>query len=108
MSVQQTNTVDSIGIDKKTGIVILTISDHLGWTNIEDHLLLLQEKINTYISFIESGEIYETYPSATDKPLRIDILFKNEIPEEATNFIKNIEPILENIGIKLHHEVFKN
>ncbi|WP_407059149.1 DUF6572 domain-containing protein [Ralstonia syzygii subsp. celebesensis] len=32
--------------------------------NSEEHLLLLQEKINCYLRFIESGEIYNSFPSA--------------------------------------------
>lgn len=78
MSIEQTNKVDSIGIDKITGECVLTISDHLDWTNNTDHYLLLQEKINSYLAFIESGEIIEVYPKAKDKKIRIDIIFKYE------------------------------
>jgi hypothetical protein len=42
MSIEQTDVVDFVGIDKKSGDALLTISDHLAWDQDEDeHLLLL-------------------------------------------------------------------
>lgn len=42
MSIEQADVIDAIVVDKETGQVVLTISDHLEWG--DDHLLLLQEK----------------------------------------------------------------
>lgn len=70
MSVDQINVVDFIGVDNSTGHVVLTITDHIEWIDGDsEHLLLLQEKLNTYLSFVESGEILETYPDAKDRPV---------------------------------------
>ena len=61
MSIEGQGSVDAIGIDQE-GIVVLTISAHLEWD--DGHLFLLQEKINTYLAFLESGEVFETYPDS--------------------------------------------
>ena len=62
MTIDQTGVVDFIGIDT-AGNVRLTISDHLEWdVNTKEHLFQLQEKLNCYLAFVESGEILETYP----------------------------------------------
>lgn len=53
MSIEETEVIDFIGIDKEQGEVSLTISDHLEWD--DNHLFILQKKLNSYISFIESG-----------------------------------------------------
>ena len=74
MAVDNTKTIDLIGIDNETGIVILTISDHLDWKETDTHLVLLQDKINCYLRFIESGEIYETYPEAKNKNITKKVL----------------------------------
>jgi hypothetical protein len=58
--------VDAIDTDKDGNLVTLTITDHLAWGD-DQHLLLLQQKLNTYLAFIESGEIHATYPAAKDK-----------------------------------------
>lgn len=47
MSIEDQDSVDVIGVNE-SGIVVLTISDHLKWD--DDHLYLLQEKINTYLA----------------------------------------------------------
>jgi hypothetical protein len=62
MGVQQTTVIDAIGIDKVTGAVHLTIADALEWG--ASHLRLLQEKLNAYPAFVESGELHSAYPSA--------------------------------------------
>ena len=67
MSVEQTDKIDFIGSDKESNSIILTISDHLDWEDSERHLLLLQEKLNNYLAFCESGEILEVYPQAKNK-----------------------------------------
>ncbi|MBC6110685.1 DUF6572 domain-containing protein [Pedobacter fastidiosus] len=67
MSVIQVDKIDFIGIDGKTKKVALTISDHLDWDDEYYHLSVLQEKINAYLRFIESGEIYDVYPDSVDR-----------------------------------------
>lgn len=91
MSVEDKNKIDAIS-NNKEDMVLLTISDHLEWDNNE-HLLILQEKINSYMDFLESGQIYESYPSALDKKIIIQIVFKylpNRIAEEFLEVVKEI------------------
>ena len=58
-----------------TGDVILTISDHLDWSDSSSHQLLLQVKMNRYLAFIESGEIEQSYPSAKGRAVVIEVVF---------------------------------
>jgi hypothetical protein len=73
MSVENRELIDFISIDPSNKVA-LTISDHLKWDNNEDHLLILQDKINAYLEVIESGQIYEIYPDAVDKNF-IEVFF---------------------------------
>jgi hypothetical protein len=68
MSVMNLEVVDVISIDLN-GNAVLTISDDLTWDDKNEHLLALQNKINAYLGFIESGNIYEEYPNAKDRML---------------------------------------
>jgi hypothetical protein len=61
MSVEQTDVVDIVSIERETGNVILTISDHLDWSDSVAHQSILQKKLNIYLAFVESGEILEQY-----------------------------------------------
>lgn len=90
MSIEDKNLIDVISIDKQ-GILVLTISDHLEWDDKNEHLLLLQDKINSYMDFIENGQLAESYPEKADKKIIIQIVFKyypNKIAEEFLAIVK--------------------
>lgn len=100
MAVDNSEIIDFISITEQN-IVVLTISDHLDWEDINSHLILLQDKINSYLKFIESGEIYETYPKAKGKSLVIEIVKKYSLSKEGENFINFAKKIVNNAGIGL-------
>ncbi|MNI54757.1 hypothetical protein D3C73_1096690 [compost metagenome] len=64
MSVIDKNKIDGIGKSKSENKLALMIADHLDWENELQHLTFLQDKLNAYISFIESGQVYSLYPDA--------------------------------------------
>lgn len=104
MSVENVRVVDFIGTDMNDSSVTLTISDHLEWGD-GNHLLLLQEKLNTYLSYIESGEIFDSYPDAYGEHIRISIVFKCHPDEEALNFLQFCKDIIEKAGFGFRYEV---
>ena len=73
MSIEDPNVIDFVSLDQN-GNVFLTISDHLEWDADNEHLLLLQEKINSYLSSIESGDIYKKYPKAKGLKIIINLM----------------------------------
>jgi uncharacterized protein DUF6572 len=103
MSVDQTQVIDVVSQDKD-GTIVLSISDHLDWDNGKQHLLILQEKINTYLNFIDSGEIYERYPDAKGHPIQIDVRFHYQPNMEARAFLAKVKPIVENSGYSFRFE----
>lgn len=105
MSVDQTNVIDVVSKDQK-GTIVLSISDHLDWDNTQQHLLVLQEKINTYLNFLDSGEIYEKYPDTKGHHIQIDIRFHYQPSIEALAFLAKAKPIVEKSGYSFHFEHF--
>ncbi|POG23957.1 hypothetical protein C2855_07590 [Aeromonas bestiarum] len=103
MSLEQANIIDAIGVDNITGYVVLTISDPFEWTHSGDHLLMLQEKINTYLSFVESGEILNAYPDSHAKPVLIDVVHKFYPNLMGQEFYNQLTPIIEKAGMKLQY-----
>src|SRR5437867_5010001 len=75
MSVENLNVIDFVSIDKNENVV-LTISDHLEWDINNEHLLILQNKINNYLASIENGSFYENYPKRKDRNIVISIAAK--------------------------------
>ena len=105
MSINDSDRIDIIGVDAATGEVILTIADHLDWSDEYAHLIALQKKLNTYISFIESGEIVEQYPNARGRRLVIDLAFKHDPSPTAAEFLKRASPTIESVGAELRSRV---
>lgn len=102
MSVEQPGVIDAIGIEDETGIVVLTITDHLNWKDAEEHLFILQDKINAYLGFVESGEIIDKYPDAEGKPVRIDVFFKyKKLPEEALSFLEGANKVAAQLNVSI-------
>ncbi|WP_434597913.1 hypothetical protein J3Q09_12895 [Pseudomonas sp. R4-83] len=103
MSVTDAETIDMWGIPKwDNNKIILGIADHLEWgdkTQQGEHLLLLQEKINNYIAFIESGEIYTEIPGALGKSPVIRVQGKYELPEQGELFVDSVAATLKEVGI---------
>ena len=63
MSVEKKDIIDYI--TEENGKKMLSISDHLQWGDLH-HLYELQEKINMYLSAIETGQVSDYYPNATN------------------------------------------
>src|SRR5258708_19329454 len=87
MSVEQADVVDIVGVDKKTGHVVLTISDHLDWADTVEHQTVLRAKLSRYLAFVESGEILTSYPDSKDKPIAINVVFKFKPDQEGRRFL---------------------
>lgn len=106
MSVEQTNTIDYAGIEKATGKLILTVSDHLDWTQDEQvrHIALLQDKINTYLSYIESGQMLKDYPDAHNRKCVITVVGRAHPQGEGARFFDVVREMLERSGYELRIE----
>lgn len=111
MTVRQTNVVDWLGIEKETGHVILTIVDDLDWTDEADHLRTLQDKLNTYLAFIESGEVYEALIERLSRsvdsvtPMKVSILARHVPTADGEAFLEHARAVFEQAGLHLAHKV---
>ncbi|HEV7699602.1 MAG TPA: DUF6572 domain-containing protein [Pyrinomonadaceae bacterium] len=104
MSVDQTKTVDFIST-AKSGRVTLTISDHLKW-GTDDHLFLSQEKLNSYLRFIESGEICDEYPKAIGQEIAISVVCKFPPDAAGIDFLNSAKTTIEHAGFVLEYSTF--
>ncbi|WP_155288263.1 DUF6572 domain-containing protein [Ralstonia solanacearum] len=109
MSIVDSNVVDMIGVPSDDlSVVVMGISDHLAWgEDSEEHLMLFQEKINCYLRFIESGEIYNSFPSAVGKAPVIEIIAKFQMTDDrAKDFFSAAKRVLAASGIDLRYSFY--
>jgi hypothetical protein len=108
MSVDQTDTIDFATIDKATGDLWLTISDHLPWDENEgDHLSLLQNKLNAYLRFIESGEVLKKVPDAEGRGIVINLVGKFPLSQKANTFFGKARGAIEGAGLRLQFSLMR-
>ena len=105
MTVDQTNKIDFVHIDPDSDDAYLTISDHLDWKEEDEHIWVLQEKINAYLLFIESGELRERFPQAEGKDVTIRVFGKYPISQKAKEFYEVTKNTVKNAGFNLTFEV---
>jgi|SRR5215510_10899995 len=111
MTVERTGIVDWLGIEKGTGHIVLTVVDPLDWNDENGHLRTLQDKLNTYLAFIESGEVFErlaeevgrTVPRST--PIKVNILAKHPLPKRANAFLEYAQGSFSGAGFELSFKV---
>jgi hypothetical protein len=106
VSVEQTDVVDILGIDRETGHVVLTISDHLDWSDSVGRQTILQKTLNTYLAFVESAEILGQYPEAKDRPVACRVVFQVPPDESGRAFVARAREAIESAGFTLRDEVF--
>jgi hypothetical protein len=109
MSIENTNVIDVSGI--KNSSIVLTISDHFGWESyIKEHLEMLQAKINSYLAFIESGQVWEEYPTykAYSGSIVILVIGKYKLCNEAKEFYSTVSSIVAEAGFQLEFELLED
>lgn len=99
MTVADTGVVDIVAFDKARPIVTLVVTDHIDWVAELDHLFLLQEKLNTYLAFVESGELIKRFPNALGRSVQIEVAFLHEPTEHArSHFLEGVEKKIRGAG----------
>lgn len=109
LNIENTDTIDGMAYEQDTSSLILLLADGMDWSDMNRHLLLLQDKLNTYIWYIDSGQYEEKYPNVRRIELRVSFLFEepklcHRLLEKAKhvfmNVFENVEMIVENGEIK--------
>lgn len=106
MSLDKLDTIDAVGIEKETDAVVLTIADAWDWHDPHSHLVALQEKLNAYFSFIESGQIWESYPEAIGRKLIVDIVGRFPIPQVGLDLLEQASIAGAELNVKIRRRYF--
>jgi len=113
MTVAQTQIIDWLGIESGTDHVSLTVVDDLDWSDEQQHLRLLEEKLNAYSAFIESGEVFERLaedvgrPTPASTPVKVSSLGKYDATSRARAFLDHAVLTFMEAGFTLTHRVVK-
>lgn|SRR5690606_18319034 len=101
MSIEDIEVVDAIGVESLSGKLVMTIADHLDWSDERAHLLALQDKINAYLRAIQSDDLVNSYPDAAGRTVVIELASEAEIPAVGLRFIEHVEAQVREIGVEI-------
>ena len=96
----ETDILDAVAFDEEARTELLAIYDHLDWENETEHLYLLQKKINSYLIFIQDGQLdlpqeQKKYLDRTNR-IVIGIWFKHQPSRECLRFLKKTQRTVNN------------
>ncbi len=103
MSVVDNKTVDGVALTDDNKGIILLITDHLDWSDEYQHLVILQEKINVYISFLEARQYEEIYKEEVITYGVIEIHFLYNLTGNAEKFLQSVQNQVTELGIKIQY-----
>jgi len=69
----RTAVIDLIGHDPKTDETVLVMNEATAWNGSDEQLFDLQERFNSYASFLLDGELAEAHPELAGKRARIEL-----------------------------------
>jgi hypothetical protein len=99
MTIEQRGIVDLISIPPNQQVAYLIVSDHLEWgVNDNEHCVLVQEKINEYLSFIEGGALIEARPDLKSKRLVLKVIGLHKPSLAGQSFYTKFSDALANTG----------
>jgi hypothetical protein len=104
MSIDETDTVDFIGVETASGLAVLTISDHLDWADSGAHQRQMAGKINTYLNFA-AGEMLTAYPDAAGRDLVISVMAKHPPDQAGHDFLERMRSGLRDMGLAFRYEL---
>ena len=103
MSITNPEKIDAAAADGKELILLLT--DHLRWDkHTVAHLQMLQEKLNTYIRYIDQKLYQETFPDRKFTCFVIQIDFLHPYDEGFTKMLAMVKPQLEQRAITIRYQ----
>jgi hypothetical protein len=110
MTVSQQGVIDWLGVEKETGDIVLTVVDQLDWSDEREHIRLLQEKLNTYLACIESGEVFTRVKELggegrSGTPIKVAIVARFDLTAQAQAFLRHATHIFAGVGVALSHRV---
>ena len=110
MAIDNPNVIDGMAIDEDRKAICLLLTDHFAWNGNDTlseyhHLILLQEKINAYISYLDTRQYEEQYPKEEIVMAIIEIHFKYDITENCEKFLNTVQNQIGQYGIKIEAHI---
>jgi len=101
--VEHAGVIDYLGFHSESNEVLMVLVEKRPWIENSPQLFQLQEKLNAYMSFILDGEMIETYPQFSGKPVRVRLECATPPGLQETAFLQHVyeQTSLQNIAFEV-------
>lgn len=97
--VRNPGVVDALVREPGTGAFVLAMLEDRAWEGGDAQRQELREKVASYLKFIGDGQLYEMYPEARERPVRIDLNSVHEPDAAGWELVREIQGTLGKAGI---------
>lgn len=105
---QQHDKIDLVGLDRQRDRVILSIVETRPWNDDDRTLFDLQEKLNTYIGYVEQGRLVADYPQTRGRTVEFRLQTTFPLRPRDEEFIEEVRrEHLTPRGIEWKTEILK-
>src|SRR6266496_3780446 len=105
MALEDTKSIDLV-CKGDANTVVLVVTDSLDWSEIKTHLYLLQEKLSSYCTYVENGQLYADFPAMRDARPVIEHIYFHAPPSETVGFFDRLGLALDERGILFKSHVY--
>jgi hypothetical protein len=105
VGVENPNAIDLAGLERDGSAIVLTIADGLGWADERGHLVALQRKLDAYLAFIESGQVFDVYPEAAGCRVVVDVVTGMPMAPAGAELLRLAAVVARELGATVTHRV---
>lgn len=88
MTVQNRNVIDFVSVDPLSGTAYLSLIEERAWGDVGALLPDLENKLNTYLEYVESGQLLEDYPDLRGTRVTFRFHYFHELTAREREFIR--------------------
>lgn len=85
--------------------LVLRIADAWDWADKHAHLAALQRRLDNYLAFIASGQVFETYTEAVGRKVVSDVVTSVPIAATGLELLGLAHTLAQGVGASVTHRV---
>ena len=93
--------IDAVGREPLLGSYVLYMFESRPWEATLERFQQLRNKVNAYLYFVISGQLFETHPEIAGKGVHFELLCRQPPDDQSAAFISEIQNKLEPHRMKL-------
>lgn len=98
--VKDSNAIDIVTHDPATDEIVVIMIEDRAWSVDPEQPDQLLKKINTYLHFVEDGDLLQHFPQAIGQPVRLQLDCNAPPVGEAKQLVEEAQRVLLSRGIK--------